>query len=77
MPENNNTDNVRRLDVIIGLLLDLIKLQSDANKISSSDTQRIARVKQLGLGNDEIATIFGRKSSEIAKLAYEAKRKKK
>ena len=62
---------LRRLDVLIGLLLE--RPQSDVVALSS----RAQRLKDLGLGTGEIAAILGKPSNQISAALLNNQKKKR
>ena len=70
--KNQNTDLIHRLDVIIGLLIDLINKREIKN-----EGEQIHRLKQLGLDIEGIATIMSKSKDKISKQVYKLKTKKK
>lgn len=70
--QDNYGDVVRRLDVIIGLLSDLL---AKGKKVAEED--QMLRLRELGLKNPEIASLFGKDSDRVKKQIYNAKQKVK
>ena len=66
----NNKKITSRLDTIIVLLLAVLKDKDTFPKLSAIFFQ----LKKIGLSNEEIAIIFDKTSSQVAKLSYEFKR---
>jgi hypothetical protein len=60
-----------RLDVIIGLLLDLINKRE-----FKTEGDQIYRLKHLGLNIEGIANIIGKSKDKISKQIYRLKSKK-
>lgn len=67
---------IKRLEVITGLLIDLIDLLAQKYEIIIPEKSRMARLKQLGLENQEIALLFNKSKSAVSKQIYETKRGK-
>ncbi len=77
MNENENIQSITsRLDVIIKLLLSRLT-QNKKEKTQITLVDLVKEFKQLGFNNSEIARFLGRNKKQIAKLAYENKRRKK
>ncbi len=62
---------VQRLNVVIGLLLDLVN-----KKEVKTEGDQIYRLKQLGLNIEGIASIIGKSKDKISKQIYRLKSKK-
>ena len=73
----NDEDILRRLNVMIGLLSELLTQSFKNNSQNLTDSKKFADLKRWGLENEEIGELFSRSSQEVAKLSYEVKRKKK
>ena len=71
MKEENKI--ISRLDTIIILLLSMLKESNNFPKLSVIFHQ----LKNAGLTNEEIGTIFDKNPSQVAKIAYEFKRPNK
>lgn len=69
--EKNHKDITRRLDVVIGLLLDLL---SKGGKKVEGD--QMFRLRQLGLTNPEIGAMFGKNADQVKKQVYWVGKKK-
>jgi|GEM_PF-3557942 len=67
----HNIEILHRLDVIIGLLIDLINKNEFKN-----EGDQICRLKQLGLDIKGIANIIGKSNDKISKQVYKLKSKK-
>ena len=77
MNENENIQSITsRLDVIIKLLLSYLT-QNKKEKTQITLVCLVKEFRQLGFNNSEIARFLGRNKEQIAKLAYENKRRKK
>lgn len=75
MNKNENMQGIiRRLDVIIGLLLDFNNLLSAKYEIEAPEKFKMARLKKLGLENQEIALLFNTSKRRVSKQIYETKR---
>ncbi|PJA02564.1 hypothetical protein COX73_00060 [bacterium (Candidatus Gribaldobacteria) CG_4_10_14_0_2_um_filter_36_18] len=77
MVEDKNKEIIKRLNVITGLLIDLVDLLSKKYEIEIPEKFRMARMKKLGLENEEIALLFGKSKKQVSKQVYETKRVKK
>lgn len=66
----DNKKIISRLDTIIVLLLYMLKENDSFPKLSAIFYQ----LKKIGLENEEIANIFEKTTSQVAKIAYEFKR---
>jgi len=75
MNTNKNMQSIiKRLNVIIGLLLDFNNLLSAKYEIEAPEKFEMARLKKLGLENQEIALLFNTSKSRVSKQIYETKR---
>lgn len=70
---NEDKKITKRLDVLIGLFLDLLGTKED----KLSDRDKIAKLYNRGFEVNEIATILGKKPVKISKQLYFVKRKEK
>jgi len=70
---NQNEKIIKRLDAIIGLLLDLIKRKD--RKLSERDKIEALYRRDFGVG--EIGVILGKDSTKISKQLYFVKKKRK
>lgn len=74
--DKNLQDITKRLDAIIKFLLDDITRDTSERK-QKTLVDLVKELKQLGFDNSDIAPLVGRSKRQVAKLAYESKRKKK
>ncbi len=75
MAEDKNT--IKRLNIIIALLSELIDLLSKKHGTKTSEKFKMARLKRLGLENQEIGLLFNKTTNQVSKQIYEIKRKRK
>jgi hypothetical protein len=69
----SDNDTSKKLDVVIGLLLDIQSLFQNQSSSQIPEKYKMARLKQLGLENSEIGKMFGKSGDEVAKQLYKAK----
>jgi len=77
MVGDENKEIIKRLNVITGLLLDLINLLYEKYQCKIPEKYKMARLKQLGLENEEISLLFNISKKQVSKQVYETKRVKK
>jgi hypothetical protein len=72
LTEVSNADVVRRLDIIIGILL-----ETTNNESTLSTTEKIVRLTEMGMSPSEISGVIGKPGNYVAAALAQRRRVKR
>lgn len=72
---DNNQKTLEEISRKMNAIISLLILEYEEDKLST-EVEKVAKLSECGLTNDEVAQILGKTSRQVSKLLYKSKKRR-